>query len=321
MSSPGPTPIVGYSRERVCADGSVLVSHNQIALLNGLFDRPNGVAESYADLARASLTHLARFRSEPRRNALLGSIPRLPSAWVTRRRCGRRVECTLTARGKAIVNCEVRARITGEGPYAGLRSRPNLLAAAKRRDYFGADLTPLRLPPHVQDLVDAAVEGLGSVSYVDRHPAFDQLTSWLEVGDRVHAFLSDTRTWRRTITPARLGELAAASYPISQPTPREQIDHLRATLVALIASDADVVEPGVTVHVVLPLRASNGTYAVLGAHPADCVEPTSLMWEGLFRSSDGFRHWLCEERGLITSLRDFASLAHVDQLAIWGGTG
>ena len=244
---------------------------------------------------------------------------RLPRAWVTRTRCGRRVECALTDRGRAIVNCEIPARITGEGPYVGLRGRPNLATAFIRREHFGTDLKPLRFPDETQDFVDACVSAMGSEDFVDRNAALDRLTSWLEVGERAHANLLDKRTWRRAVTPARLGELAAARCAISQPTPGEQVDQLRATLKTILAGDGGLIDADAAVHVVFPLRSRTGEYAVLGGLFAagGLSNPTPLTWDGLFRRSDDFLTWLADERGLIPSLGLFNALAYVDQLAIW----
>jgi hypothetical protein len=310
MSSPTHIPVIGYNRERICSDG---------AMLNGLLDRPNGVAQSYTDLARASLPHLARYREDPHK-ALLGSMLRLPAEWVGRRRIGRRVECTLAERGRSIVNCELSARIIGWGPYVGLRRRPNLAEAATRRGAFGTDLKPLRFPDHIQDLVDECIGALGVESYVDRHAALDQLTSWLEMGDRSHATLADERTWRRSITPTRLGALALRRCATEEPTlPSEVIAQLRAELVGVLAGDPALVDPNAATYVVFPVRSRSGQYAVLGALFAagGLSNPTPLTWEGLFRRSADFLTWLADTKGLLPSLWHLTSLAYVEQIAMW----
>ena len=312
MSSPTYIPVIGYSRERIGSDGAVLVSPNQVALLHGLLDRPDGVAPSYTNLARASLPYLARYRSDPRPKALLGSMHRLPTAWVERHRVGRRVECALTARGRAIVSREVPARIVGEGPYVGVRNLPSLEQVAIRRKHFGADILPLRFPADVQEWVDEVARGCSDSTHVDRHLAFDRLTSWIEIGDRARATLRDTRTRHRVTTAAQLAELAAANCPISQPTPGEKIEQLRAALIRILAGDIrDTGE-----YAVFPVRATNGSYAVVGLILADKVCASSA-WAGMFQSSDRFRDWLRDERGLLTSMSDLTSLAYCEQLAMW----
>jgi hypothetical protein len=239
---------------------------------------------------------------------------RLPSTWVERHRVGRRVECALTDRGRGIVNCEFPARITGQGAYIGLRGRPNLAQAAIRWEHFGSDITPLRFPFHIQGLVDEVARGCSYWGHVDRHPAFDQLTSWLEIGDRAHATLLDTRTRRRATSPAQLGQVAAASCAIEHPTPGDQITQLRASLIKLLAGSIEVVDP--REYAVFPVRAINGAHLVLGFLLPESPA-ASFTWAGMFHSSDRFRDWLRDERGLITSVSDFTSLAHVEKLAIW----
>jgi hypothetical protein len=319
MSSPKHIPVIGYSYERLCKDGRILVSPNHIALLNGLLDRPKGVARSYTDLARAALPHLARYRSDPRPNALLGAMHRLPSTWVERHRVGRRVECALTDRGRAIVNCDVPARVTGEGPYTGLRARPNLAETARRQEQFEANLTPLRFPRDIQDYVDETVRALGSTVMLDRHPAFDLLTSWLEMDVRANDTLCDQRTWRRMVSAEDLGRWAVANCAIEHPTEGEQLAELRTTLVGVLANDVDFIDPERAVHVVFPVRSRDGTYAVIGGvfEAEGFNNPTPLTWVGLFRSSGGFRKSMRDRFDVMSSLLDFTSLAYSEQLAIW----
>ncbi len=102
--------------------GEILLSHNHIALLHGLYDRPDGRAESQNEWIRASLPHVARFRQHPSGWALYAAIPTLHPGWASRSRVGNRIEVTLTPRGRAILERTLPARIRGRGTYEGLRS-------------------------------------------------------------------------------------------------------------------------------------------------------------------------------------------------------
>ncbi len=102
--------------------GEILLSHNHIALLHGLYDRPDGYAESQNEWIRASLPHVERFREHPCRWALYLAIRTLHPSWAIRSRRGNRIEARLAPRGRAILERTLPARIRGRGTYEGLRS-------------------------------------------------------------------------------------------------------------------------------------------------------------------------------------------------------
>jgi hypothetical protein len=100
--------------------GELLLSHNHIALLHGLYDRPHGTAASCADWLRATLPYITRFRRYPSIGCLGLAAGTVNPAWVTRTRRGRRIEVALTDRGRAILERRVRVRIRGWGSYEAL---------------------------------------------------------------------------------------------------------------------------------------------------------------------------------------------------------
>jgi hypothetical protein len=114
----------GYSRwlntEPRNKAGEILLSHNHIALLHGLYDRPNGTAPSTADLARAALPYVRVFREYPTTWLLEMAAYSLRPAWVTRQRPRHRHVWTITERGVAILERTVPAHIRGFGRYHGL---------------------------------------------------------------------------------------------------------------------------------------------------------------------------------------------------------
>ncbi len=105
--------------EPLNASGSVLLGYNQLALLHGLYDRPEGRAESSADLVRAAIPYVRLFR-DPNWSCIETATLSLHPAWVEKGRNGRRNAWVLTPRGRAIVERRVAAHLRGEGPYEGL---------------------------------------------------------------------------------------------------------------------------------------------------------------------------------------------------------
>jgi hypothetical protein len=105
--------------EPLTASGSVLLGFNQLSLLHGLYDRPDGRAESSADLVRAAIPYMRLFR-DPNWSSLEKATLSLHPAWVEKGRRGRRNTWTLTPRGRAIVERGVAACLRGEGQYEGL---------------------------------------------------------------------------------------------------------------------------------------------------------------------------------------------------------
>jgi hypothetical protein len=100
--------------------GCVLLGTTQLALLHGLYDRPNARAESAADWARAALPYSGIFRDDRCLSVLLSSAPRIHPAWVSREHGKHRICWSLTERGRGIVERTVPAWIRGCGPYYGL---------------------------------------------------------------------------------------------------------------------------------------------------------------------------------------------------------
>src|SRR5688572_25861064 len=68
--------------------GRVFLSHNHLALLHGLYDRPDGVAPSTDDWIRASQPYLELFSSNPSDWQLRKSISTLHASWIEHARVG-----------------------------------------------------------------------------------------------------------------------------------------------------------------------------------------------------------------------------------------
>lgn len=110
----------GSNGEPLTKAGEVLLSHNHMALLHGLLDRPDSKAASIADWLRASMPYLARYRGYPSIHVLEKAIQRVHPSWVRRERVGRCIQVTLLPRGRAIIDRVVPARVLGLGRYEGL---------------------------------------------------------------------------------------------------------------------------------------------------------------------------------------------------------
>jgi hypothetical protein len=106
--------------EPVTRTGEVLLSHNHIALLHGLYDRPSGLAQSSRDFIHAALPYVELFRPGASAGVIHKSLRSLHPAWVTRERVGRCVTWKITAKGRAILERSVPARIKSHGLYQGL---------------------------------------------------------------------------------------------------------------------------------------------------------------------------------------------------------
>lgn len=118
--------------ERRTKAGEILLSHNHIALLHGLYDRPHGTASSCSDLVRAAMPYLSQIKSRPSWWCLRRSIRSLHPSWATRARKGRRIEVTITSQGRAIVDRTVPVRICGCGLYTGFAAMRETLEARTR---------------------------------------------------------------------------------------------------------------------------------------------------------------------------------------------
>lgn len=123
--------------ESINGAGQVVLGHSQLALLHGLYDRPNGHAISIADWVRAASPYADFFRVERNDDALRQAALRVPPKWVEQRQVGRRISATLLPRGREIRALTIPAYVHGHGEYRGLRAlrrqdqihRPRLPAA------------------------------------------------------------------------------------------------------------------------------------------------------------------------------------------------
>lgn len=125
---------------RVTTDGEVLLSHNHIALLHGLYDRPGGRVEYRAEWVRATVPYINRMHSGWSVWCLRGSMIRMHPRLVTQVREGRRVAATITEIGRGIVERKIPARITGRGSYLGLHSVDEAAMAAELARLADADI-------------------------------------------------------------------------------------------------------------------------------------------------------------------------------------
>jgi hypothetical protein len=110
-----------YPDERHYKDGAVMIWPRQLALLQGLLDRPDGRVTSRHDAVCAAWPHVGKLTNGSESYALLcKTLPRLVRrGWVAKYRVGRKNHFALTARGRAIAWGAVLARI-----YGGAEWRP-----------------------------------------------------------------------------------------------------------------------------------------------------------------------------------------------------
>ena len=80
------------------------LTHNQLAFLMGLLDRPRGIARSRRDLVAAARPYVMRYRSPFSYSCLYKAVRNIPRSWVSRRRVGTRVEFRLLAKGRAVLD-------------------------------------------------------------------------------------------------------------------------------------------------------------------------------------------------------------------------
>jgi hypothetical protein len=104
------------------AAGEALLSHNHIALLHGLYDRPNGHVASRAEWVRAARPYADRMSPSWTDWSLRGSMTTMHPAWAKESRENRFIEATITEAGRQIVERNAPARIRGRGAYQGLDS-------------------------------------------------------------------------------------------------------------------------------------------------------------------------------------------------------
>jgi hypothetical protein len=106
-------------RERHSAAGEVLLSHNQVALLEGLASFPAGKAPSLKVWIGASYQFLKPYRSDHLSFwNLYKAIKNIPTQWVKKRPTkGSAIEAILTPRGRDIVSGQIPAYVRRYGPY------------------------------------------------------------------------------------------------------------------------------------------------------------------------------------------------------------
>jgi hypothetical protein len=100
-------------------NGRVLLTHNQLAFLQGLLDRPRGIARSRRDLVAAATPHVRAYRTSGQisYSCLYKAVRNLPAVWVARRRVGNRIEIRLLPRGRDILEGRELVHVRGIGAY------------------------------------------------------------------------------------------------------------------------------------------------------------------------------------------------------------
>lgn len=119
-----------HRREPRLRNGALILTHNQLAFLQGLLDRPRGVARSRRDLVAAATPYVIHLRERSTGlrsgfsySCLYKAVRNLPRALVTRRRAGNRIEFRMRARGRAILEGRLPAHVLGLGPYTPRAAR------------------------------------------------------------------------------------------------------------------------------------------------------------------------------------------------------
>ena len=181
--------------EPVTAAGEVLLSHNHIALLHGLYDRPGGRVGSRAEWVRAARPFAERMKDRWDVWGLRGAMITMRPQWVKQEREGSRIASTLTNRGRAIVERTVAARIRGRGPYLGLHSVDAAAMAALETSVPDSDIREavayaktfglpllMRSVPRSGGIIFAVSEGLGKPfqlkCYEELHSRGPQAWHW-----------------------------------------------------------------------------------------------------------------------------------------------
>lgn len=101
--------------------GELLLSENDIALLNGLYDRPDCTATNRTDWVLAAYPHRVAIGGKWSLTSLRRAIGHVHSAWIVTKGSGTLTQYTLSARGCTIVEREVPVNIRGYGRYYGMR--------------------------------------------------------------------------------------------------------------------------------------------------------------------------------------------------------
>jgi hypothetical protein len=147
----------GYSGpERRDRNGRLVLSANQILLLHGLLDCPDGVAKSYREWIGVTWPYARRVRDRPSWEGLRCAMFGIHVGWVVQRRLRTRVECRLTDRGRAILARDVPARVWGFGDYRGL-DRLCVAVRARQPVVVARSWYPLGLDAATHVLVDTRI--------------------------------------------------------------------------------------------------------------------------------------------------------------------
>ncbi len=101
--------------------GEVLLTLNQLVLLQALRDFPDAWAPSAGVWVRRALLYRARTGGGTERT-LLGSARRVPEVLAARKRMGPYLAAALAPLGEALLDRVVPAWIVGRGPYTGFRA-------------------------------------------------------------------------------------------------------------------------------------------------------------------------------------------------------
>ena len=220
-------------REPHLRSGALLLTHNQLAFLHGLLDRPRGVARSRRDLVAAATPYVVRLRARGvglragfSYSCVYKAVRNLPAIWCHRKRAGNRIEFRILPTGRANI------RRAGARPCAGCWA----LGAAVNRDLVLAEReapaknplsrtrTTLILRPPREPLLGLRPKASRLVGSELRH-AFAQIRVTTTLYRRYMASVFQPQSCIATLrdTPARLG-----SSPRHAASRAELASHSRA---------------------------------------------------------------------------------------------
>ena len=100
--------------------GELLLSRNEIALLHGLYDRPDCTAAIRTDWVLAARPYRDAIGGSWTLSSLRKATGNVHSAWIMTTDNRKRTQYTLSARGCAIIEREVPVSIRGYGRYYGM---------------------------------------------------------------------------------------------------------------------------------------------------------------------------------------------------------
>lgn len=98
--------------ERLSREGLVFIQPAQLALLQALLDRPDGMAIGREDVDRAGVPYGYGVK------AMIAIVYKSPRAWVSRGWLGRYRTYRLTDRARDILDGRVPVHVIGRGPWA-----------------------------------------------------------------------------------------------------------------------------------------------------------------------------------------------------------